>query len=239
MLTRISRVLTVFVTAASLAFLGLALAVNFSGPNWIQETQNLPDYAFTLAPGEIPTWSAKHRTSDQQLSSSPTLPNVIGKAYDDARQRNQEVIERVEPQIQPLESRIATVSNYVTADSAGIDVREAQLTDTLKAVEKQIIDISVEGERKSAQAVEVRAEAERTREFVFRLKRELQQIETDDFQLVEQKRLLLDLLYQMKGLERRLKEREQHLIEQRARITDGDGNAIPYDADAKPVDKSA
>ena len=66
------------------------------------------------------------------------------------------------------------------------------------------------------QAVDIRAVAERTRESGMRLKRQRIQIETELYRLVEQKRQLLDLVYQMDGILQRLRDREQQLINQGA-----------------------
>jgi hypothetical protein len=49
-----------------------------------------------------------------------------------------------------------------------------------------------------------------------RLKRQRIQIETELYRLVEQKRHLLDLVYQMEGILQRLRDREQQLIKQGA-----------------------
>ena len=77
-------------------------------------------------------------------------------------------------------------------------------------------DLSTEGERLATQAVDIRAVAERTRESGMRLKRQRIQIETEFYRLVEQKRQLLDLVYQMDGILQRLRDREQQLINQGA-----------------------
>jgi hypothetical protein len=215
MTTKISKILVVFVTAASVAFLGIAVGISKLGPNWIEETQNLPDYAFGETTGEKPQWTSAQRTESAPLATG-SLASVIAKSYDDAARRNQEKVAAVTPQIENLKQQIARLSTFIEADEQGIGKREEQLALAMEDVGKQIQTLSTDGERLATQAVEIRAVAERTRESGMRLKRQRIQIETELYRLVEQKRHLLDLVYQMDGILQRLRDREQQLIKQGA-----------------------
>jgi chromosome segregation ATPase len=212
----LNKILVVFVTAASIAFLGIAVGISKLGPNWREETQNLSDYTFAQTAGETPQWTSTQRTEGQPLATAASLPNVISKSYDDAARRNQEKTAAVTPQIENLKQQIARISELIKADELGIAKREEQLALALEDVGKQIQALSTDGERLATQAVEIRAVAERTRESGMRLKRQRIQIETDLFRLTDQKRHLLDLVYQMEGILQRLRDREQQLIDQGA-----------------------
>ena len=215
MATKISKILVVFVTAASIAFLGIAVGISKLGPNWREETQNLPDYAFAETTGEKPQWTSTQRTESAPLATG-SLASVIAKSYDDAKDRNQRKVETVSPQIETLKQRMARLSEFIEADEQGIGKREQQLAAAMEDVGKQIQTLSTDGERLATQAVEIRAVAERTRESGMRLKRQRIQIETEFYRLIEQKRHLLDLVYQMEGILQRLRDREQQLIKQGA-----------------------
>ncbi len=215
MTTKISKILVVFVTAASIAFLGIAVGISRLGPNWLEETQHLPDYGFAQTTGENPKWTSTHRTESSPLATDP-LPAVILKSYEHGTRQNQEKVTAVTPQIESLKQRIAQIATFVEADEKGIATREEQLVLALEEVGKQIQDLSTEGERLATQAVDIRAVAERTRESGMRLKRQRIQIETELYRLVEQKRQLLDIVYQMDGILQRLRDREQQLINQGA-----------------------
>lgn len=217
MTTKISRILIVFLTAASIAFMGTALAIRGAGPNWIVESQNLPDYAFSQSTGENPTWSAQYRKDAQPGQTSKVLPEVISKAYDDAKNRNQAEIDGIVPQIAPYEQRIAAVKSVLEPDQKGLEARVAMLEQLIADINKQINDASVEGDRKAAQAVDIRTEAEELRGAVVRFKRQMQQIQADHYQLREQRVRLLDLLYQTRGLHQRLKDRHEQLIQEGAK----------------------
>lgn len=219
MTTKISKIMVVFVTAASIAFLGIAVGIGKLGPNWLEETQNLPDYAFAKTTGEKPEWTSTQRTESAPLGTG-SLPSVIKKSYEDAQRRNDDKVAAVTPQIENLKQQITRLSAIIEADEKGIKIREEQLAAALAEVGTQIQNLSTEGERLATQAVEIRAVAERTRESGMRLKRQRIQIETELYRLVEQKRHLLDLVYQMDGILQRLRDREQQLIKQGAVAND-------------------
>lgn len=229
MTTKISKILVVFVTAASVAFLGIAVGIRNLGPNWLEETQNLPDYGFTQTTGENPQWQSTRRTEGQPHATSGALPSVIAKSYDKEAALNNEKVAEVSPQIEQLKQQITRLSTLIDADEQGIVKREEALVAALKDVGTQIQNLSTEGERLATQAVEIRAVAERTRESGMRLKRQRIQIETELYRLTQQKRHLLDLMYQMDGVLQRLREREQQLIRQ---------GAVPVDPVA-PADISS
>ena len=215
MTTNISKILVVFVTAASIAFLGIAVGISKLGPNWLEETHNLSDYAFAETTGENPQWTSTQRTESAPLATG-SLASVIAKSYDDAARRNQDKVAALTPQIETLKQRMTGLSVFIEADEQGIGNREEQLALAMENVGKQIQTLSTDGERLATQAVEIRAVAERTRESGMRLKRQRIQIETELYRLVEQKRHLLDLVYQMEGILQRLRDREQQLIKQGA-----------------------
>ena len=215
MTTKISKILVVFVTTASIAFLGIAVGISKLGPNWLEETQNLADYGFAQTTGEKPQWTSTQRTESAPLATS-SLPGVITKSYDDAARRNLDKVAAVTPQIENLKQQITRLSVLIEADEKGIGKREGQLALALEDVGKQIQVLSTDGERLATEAVDIRAVAERTRESGMRLKRQRIQVETDYYRLIEQKRHLLDLVYQMDGILQRLRDREQQLIKQGA-----------------------
>lgn len=215
MTTKISKILVVFVTAASICFLGIAVGISKLGPNWREETQNLKDYGFAQTTGENPQWTSTQRTESAALATG-SLPSVIEKSYVDAKQRNDDKVAAVTPQIETLKQRIAQIAAFIEEDEKGITKRETQLALALEDVGKQIQTLSTDGERLATQAVDIRAVAERTRESGMRLKRQRIQVETELYRLVEQKRHLLDLVYQMEGILQRLRDREQQLIKQGA-----------------------
>ena len=215
MTTKISKIMVVFVTTASIAFLGIAVGISKLGPNWREETQNLPDYAFAETTGEKPQWTTTQRTESAPLATG-SLPSVIMKSYDDASRRNQDKVAATTPQIENIKTQIGRLSKFVDEDVQGISKREEQLVQALADVGTQIQTLSTESELLATQAVDIRAVGERTRESGMRLKRQRIQIETELYRATQQQRYLLDQVYQIEGILHRLQDREQQLIKQGA-----------------------
>lgn len=215
MTTKISKIMVVFVTTASIAFLGIAVGISKLGPNWREETQNLPDYAFAETTGENPQWTTTQRTESAPLATG-SLPSAIMKSYDDAKRRNEDKVAATTPQTENIKQQMTRLSAFINEDEEGIKKREEKLAQNLVDVGSQIEAISAEGEQLANQAVDIRAVGERTRESGMRLKRQRIQIETELYRAIQQKRHLLDQVYQMEGILHRLQDREQQLIKQGA-----------------------
>jgi regulator of replication initiation timing len=220
MITKIAKVLTVFIMTVSVLFMGVALAIHSSGPNWQEDMQALPDYDFAHTSGESPSWSVKFRTPDAtSLGNSPTLPFVIGKAYDDLATRNQaETAAAIQP-IEGLRSRIADTNATVEVDKVALVTRIDQLSKTLADVNKKVSDLALAGDKLIKQANSTREEARDRREDKNRLLRQLQQIEADHFHLAAQEGRLLDTMFQLTGELRRLQIRNRQLFAQGATLS--------------------
>lgn len=214
MLTKFAKIMVVFVTAASVGALGVAIAIYNSGPSWKAEAAALPDYDFALGTGEKPSWSVTHRTGGQALKSSPVYPDVIGAAYDDATKKAKEEVDKVTPLIEPTKQAVETTKQFIEVDQRGLDARRKQLLEQMKALDKELADTALATNRAGEETLKIRGEAERRRSDVYRLTRNLHAIEADHYQLVEQKRRLLDMIFQMQGLRDRLQERSQDLAKE-------------------------
>jgi hypothetical protein len=213
MLQRLSKILVVFVATASVAFVGFALALNNAGPNWTAEAESLTDYTFTYTPGENPTWAATYRNDTQQVGSNRNLGAVVVKAYADAKRRNDEATSAITPQIQPIVDRTTAIAAFVAQDTGAIRIRNDQLLAEIKKLDDQIADTGLQGDRHAEQAITIRTETERRRESVFRLTRELEQIENDNYFQLGQRQRLLDRLHQLEGIRLRLQQRHQQLLD--------------------------
>ena len=217
MLQRLSKILVVFVATASVAFMGFALALNNAGPNWTAEAESLTDYTFTYTPGENPSWAATYRNDTQQVGSNRNLGAVVVKAYADAKRRNDEATSAITPQIQPIIDRTTAIREAVSQDTAAIGLRHEQLMAEVKKLDDSIAATGLEGDRNAEQAITIRTETERRRESVFRLTRELDQIENDHYFQLGQRQRLLDRLHQLEGIRLRLQQRNQQLLDSGAK----------------------
>ena len=79
MLTKLSKILTIFVAVASLLFMGFAITQYAGGRNWKDETRDssLENYIFTQSAGENPTWTAERKgaaAGNGEPSCEPIMP---------------------------------------------------------------------------------------------------------------------------------------------------------------------
>lgn len=218
MLTQFSKVLVVFVTTISIASLGVTLAVVNSGPNWKAEAALLTDYDFAQTGGEKPTWSVNHRKDPKAIKQAVAHPEVIAAAYDHAINQTKTEIDAIKPRIKPEQELVERTKQWIEIDLRGLDERRKLLHEQTKALNKELADTSAASIRAGEETLKIRGEAERRRSDVARLSRTLDLIEADQFQLAEQKKRLLDMLFQMQGLRDRLKERAADL-EQESGVT--------------------
>lgn len=211
MLTKLSKIMVVFVTFASISFLAFSIIVTTAGPNWQKEAEALPDYAFTQSGGEKPTWSVKHRLAEQPLKTSIIYPDVIAEAYKHAKIEPDEAIAKYPPLIEAQKKEIATTKKLIETDVKGLEARKDELFKQYEAQQKLLAETSDALIKAGEGTLKIRVEAERRRSDSYRLGRNLQAIEADHYQLTEQKQRLLDLIFQMQGMRDRLKERANDL----------------------------
>ena len=204
-MTTFSKIFTVFITLASLSFLGFAWVTFVGGPNFqADQVEQLPEYVFEKSTdGKKVTWAVKTRRTLETVSATPpTLPGVVVAARKDFDQKLQDEITGLEKQIKVLEGdggKIAEARKLIEVDLKGLDTREKELQSELDARRAEIKEKTDEGIKKSQDSQAVRAEAARRREDVFRLLNQLEEIRTDYYRAVEQARKLADQLVRIRG----------------------------------------
>lgn len=219
MLTRFAKILTVIVVFASIGLMGAAITITNAGPNWRAESEKLPDYTFKQD-ATTKMWSVSHRSdANTNLASNVPHPGAVAAAYRHAATQNKEELEVVEPQIEPLETQIAEIKSFREIDERGLAARNAQLKADFAAVAAEIREIGQEADATAQAALKTRTIAAARREDGQRLLLQLEGIETDHFHLKAQRKRLFDTLYQIQGLQIRLRERNTQLK----------ATGVPYD----------
>ncbi len=239
-MTKIGKVLCVFVLIISLAFLGVASVTVMGGVNWRVERDTVTgDYVFDKAVGETTTHSVKARRGDRALASgTKSLAAVVIKAHDDmVVQRNK--------QIQDLQAKTKLTNDEkdfweqpLEIDKESMTARSDKLAVELATIREQIDGISkknielVQGTQKTLTTNESR------REEIYRLLSQLEEIQTDLFQIKEQQKRLRSLLVRTSGVVGRLKRRQQQLVKAGARGQYEDDKAAPASPKPSPQKKS-
>ncbi len=210
-MTKLGKVLVVFVTVMSLAFAAFIGVTAVGGPNWPAMADELSDYTFKKTGGEVPVWEVTYRVTGEGLGSSKSLPEAILDAQRHQKRIHAEKLQRLDASIEGLQQTIEFETNAAEIDKAGIEARFNALREQLDQVETEIANLTVEGTEQAQLAERIRNEVEARRTDVARLASELAQVRVDHFQVQEQITQLEQRLIRLNGQIDRADRRKSQL----------------------------
>jgi len=215
-ITKLAKILAVFVAVTSLAFAGFAIATTFSGPDWRAMTQAkyFEHYSFTQGGAPDFAWTATRVADGDQIATSRRLPEVLVKVMDDILARQQEQLQVLSDQEPLLQARVESLEQDKAADEQALEKYVGVQRERLNAVRKQIETTGEEVIAATNEAQGIEKVIALRREEVAALKRQVQELKTDRFRLEEVQRNLENLLIQTQGDNLRAKSREQGLEQQ-------------------------
>ena len=209
-----SKCLTVFVAAASLAYLGIAAVSTAGGPNWEAKLNELPEYTFQQSQGETPIWSVKTRMSGEDVRSRGDfrkLPTAIVAARGHWKARQQKRIDELQSVQRRDQAKLTEAKQLIEVDLQAIENRFSQMAAELVDLQREIAEKVDEGIRLAEATQVVQADTNKRREEVFRLQRELEEIRTDKFRVLALERKLRDRLVLLESNIDRLERRNRQL----------------------------
>ncbi len=213
-MTNFGKILVVFVVFASLTFMGFAAVNATGGINWLKERKALVGYEImeTATKGQDITYSVKTRRTGKSVGAeTPILAQAIIAARKDMIDTANAENTTLTDAIPKAQDRLKQVQEFIRIDFDAMAKREDDLEKDLEQLRSTIDALAKQGIEKTIKANKIREEAERRREDVFRLRIQLDEIQTDLFQILEQKKRLYDLLYQINGSVEQLKRRKKQL----------------------------
>lgn len=216
-MNKFSKPLVVFTAAAAFAFLGFTAVSKVGGPNWQFEAEQLsPTYTIEEVESETgSTWKVTDNVTKQAVSNPKPEVHasavIAARKHLDAAQKKE--IADLNAKTADAKAKLEAAVNLRGTDEKAMEARFQELSAKLDEVNKQILDARAETVRKSQEAQAIRAEGERRRGDVFRLERELQEIQADLFQAVEHQKYLRDQLERLNGMVGPLERRHQQLEE--------------------------
>ena len=113
--------------------------------------------------------------------------------------------------IEELKVEIKRAIKEINEDKAAFQMRETLLTAELQTIQKAISGVTETAQNETAKAAQLQITATRRREDVFRLKNQLEEIETDIFRAEQQRKKLEDFLIRVQSKVQRLKRRNKQL----------------------------
>ncbi len=229
MTTLISKILAVFVTIASVAFMAVVMAnVSAGGPNWTAKSKELDEVSFERANPQAP-WTAKRRTDNSDMGSGPILPAAIvsvqKKLLDEERTKQADL----DAKIAQRKSAITESRALIDADLDAMKRREAdldkQFADLLEQMNQLSQNFTMESKKQTEDLAILKL---RSQEYIL-IKNQLEELKAQREVATEELARLKALVYQAKANLERAQTRQE--------LLKSDGAPIYDDAGAEPAEK--
>ncbi len=233
MTTFISKILAVFVTIASVAFMAVVIAnVSAGGPNWQARSKELSDVAFERANPQAP-WTAKSRIDGSDLGGGPILPAAIVSAQKKLIDAERTKHTTLDQEIARRKSTIAEAKALIDADLDAMKRREAdldkQFADLLEQMNQVSQNFTMEAKKQTEDLAVLKLRAQ---EYVL-IKNQLEELRAQREVATEELARLKALVYQAKANLERVQTRRELLKQDGATIYDPEGGEP-----GKPGEKS-
>jgi|GEM_PF-2230579 len=215
-MTKIGKLLAVFVAVTSLAFAGFATATWFGGPDWVVMTQAdyLAHYRFARGGAPDFIWTATRVTDGGQVASSKRLPEVLTKVMDEVTRNQQQQLQELSDREGLLKTRVETLEQAKASDEAALNTFETRLRERLAATRAQEADLSAKIIAATNEAQKLENVTAARRMDVLRLHQTVEELRADQFRLEAVRKQLESLLIQFEGDLARAQSREQTLDRQ-------------------------
>jgi len=212
-MTKIAQILVVFVTIASLAFMGFAITTTVGGPNWEESIPQLSNYKITLGGDSLnPVWQATTvRDEAVQGGQHKVLAKVLIACFEDQNRRDAEKIAKLNERKPLLEEKLAQVKASIAPDDAALLAYETMLRQHLDKTAKELDAAAKVVIQKTDEVQQIGKKTEARYQDVLRLEAQVDETRGDQFRLAEIKQQLLDQIAQVNGLLERARDRNEQL----------------------------
>lgn len=215
-MTKIAKILAVFVAVASLAFAGFAVVTTFGGPDWLAVARAPYFQHYQITKGGAPDhiWSATRASDGAQIASSKRLPEVLVKIMDDVLQRQQAELQVLNDREPLLKTRVESLTRAKAEDEKALAAFETVQRQRLAAVRRQNEEVAAQVIAATQEAQKIEDQIALRRDDVAALRRQADELKTDQFRLQEVQKNLESLLIQLEGDNDRARIREEGLLKQ-------------------------
>ena len=211
------KILLVFTTVSSVLLAGVSIVAFFAVPNMDLAMKELPDYTFEPQFGNTVTWSVTHRLGDKKnVASGVTVFEAVLDARDDLKQTLQKKSGEMTDLLSTVDKQLQSNSEEQELDVEAMTRRGKELDIDAVGLEQQIKDESVEFQDLSVKARVIRDETAGRREDVARLRAELEELRTHQFELRSLRRTLMDQFLRIRLNNQTLEQREDQIRQQLA-----------------------
>jgi len=216
-MNRLTRVLVVFVAAASLAFAAFAIALVHGGPNWEALANDLAfreRIAFESPTDPSGSYKTKHRSTGADIKSSKNPAEVIiegqKRILDDIDKELQAATEFVEKS----KPYLAQVQSLIEVDRKGLDERAAAWAQVLVSLSNQLKQMNDQIQSRTVEVTQIQRDLEERRFEVLRLQNQLELLRDDLYSAEQQRDALENELTTLQESQQRLERRQKQLQQQ-------------------------
>lgn len=212
-MTKIAKILVVFVAMASLTFLGFAITTTVGGPNWEDQIPTLVNYKITLGGDSAnPVWQAVTvRDEPVNGGQNKVLAKVLIACLEDQNRRDAEKLTRLNERKPQLEEKLTQVKASIAPDDASLGGYSKYLREHLDKTAKEIEAATKQVVQKTDEVKKIEDEIATRYRDVLRLEAQLRQTRGDQFLLTTIRQQLIDQIVQVDGLLARARERNEQL----------------------------
>ncbi len=221
MTTQISKILTVFVTVASVAFMAVVIAnVRAGGPNWVLKSKAIPEVAFDRANPEAP-WTAKKRVDGSDMGGGPILAAAITSAQKKLIDAEKTAQTDLDQKINARKNAIAEAKAQITADLDAMQRRQVDLDAQYVVLEKQLEQLSQDYTQEAKKQLDDLDVLKLRAEEYVRVKNQLEELRAQREVAADELDRLQALLYQAKANLERANTRRKLLGSDGAKVGEG------------------
>lgn len=228
-MTRISKILVIFVTASSAGFMAFAIVnVLAGGPNFRAYANRIPEVTFSQDNPQAP-WQVKRKTNSEDMGNGRILPEAVINAHKKLAQQENDSSAAVDKNISALKARYDEAAKLIELDTKALTVRQTELDAEYKALLAELETTSQDYNRQT-QAIQQKLDtAQLRREENLQLKSQLEELRAQRLASVNELARLRDLLFQAQANLQRAQRRQELLI--------ADGVPVAnYEEEEKPAE---
>ncbi|MBI1347278.1 hypothetical protein GC163_13445 [bacterium] len=214
-MTRIAKLLVVFVTVASLSFAAFAGALRFGGPNW-NELANHDGLkkAVAITRSDTGQYAAVMRVSGDPVASSMNVAEVVTKSQAKVLSDLRNELQDISNQINTLTPQQSSLKELIAADRTGLEKHAAAWSAQLQNLAERIATLSDELAAKGSEVKLLQDELIELRYEVLRLRNQLELLRDDLFAAEQQEKALQNELRRLQEDRLRLERRQEQLHQQ-------------------------
>ncbi len=213
MMIKLGKLLAIFLTVASIAFVGFAVATTFGKPTFdeVLAQEYFNGYRISKTAGPEGQWVATRGSDEGNVASSKIKAEVIAKVMDEILQKNTQETQELTSREPDLEKRIAELTTAQFQSVEALKKYEEELRTRLAALRTAEANLGTQVVTATGESQKLESQIIARRGDVLRLEEQVAELKSDTFRLTQIERQLRDLLNQMRGnLE--LAEHRQNLL---------------------------